>query len=154
MCLVYCHLRGVLLDSDTDEVCGSCPHNLERGRAGQCAACAHRQSKRCGLTGATLPLRGWCCHHNAGVGVDELVVTGADLRGALRFASLPEVFELYDVAYVSGPDGWVVAVADLARPLTYGVPTVHWDVEDGVADETGVDFVDLVLDETAYRLLL
>lgn len=155
MCLTLCHIREVLYDSDTDEVCGVCIYN-QPDPSRSCNTCSHHQAGRCRLTQAPRPARHWCCHCNA-VPLSGTLNVGADtVRGVVRFFGLPRLLMLYDVDWEGTDDGatYGVQIASLALPLTYGIPTVHW-AEEAVLDAGGdVATYDAQLSPNAYRLLL
>ena len=154
MCLTYCHIRGIVYDSDTDEVCGVCGYNLPDGR--DCACCTHCEGNgTCALTHSPTPARGWCCHHNVKLSTGEVAISQADVRGTLRFVGVPDVFDLYDAIYAADEDKedrYTIDLDSLATPITYGIPTVHWDV--GEDEDEGLVFEDVELPEAETRLLL
>jgi hypothetical protein len=155
MCLTLCHVRRVLYDSDTDEVCGVCIHN-QPDPSRSCDTCRHRRGGRCGLTQAPRPAGGWCCHCNAVPLLGTLDVGEDTVRGAVRFYGLGRLLMLYDVDWerTDGDATYSVAIASLALPLTYGIPTVHW-AEEAVLDAGGdVATCDAQLSPNAYRFVL
>lgn len=129
MCLTWCHKRSVLIDTDTDDVCGMCVHNLPPAGGIHCATCCHKAGSVCQATGAPLPERLWCCHHDVSLNEGQLTVTTDHLRGALRFVEMPHVLDLYGAVYCGhGPDGsYSVELESLSRPAVFGVSTVHWE---------------------------
>lgn len=120
MCLAYCHVRALLFDTDTDEICVVCPHNYPEGRG--CQSCYHRQGVICDLTEAPLPVRRWCCHCNQSATTTRIEIRQVVLWGAWQTWGINRVLDWYGVAH----EGEDIVIADLNRPLTYGIPVKHW----------------------------
>jgi hypothetical protein len=153
MCLTFCHVREILYDSDTEDVCGMCPHNFPDGK--RCEGCAHQQSDEamsvdtysvCVLTAAPLPARRWCCHHGLWrryPALEGVRVFGAHhLKGYLRLKPLETVLAEYGVEYEPAGGGLCrVQMASLSIPLVYGVPVEHWPatIAESAQSEQGVE---------------
>jgi hypothetical protein len=146
MCLTFCHVRRILFDSDVDDVCAPCRHNVPQGR--RCAACQHADEERdlCTLTHAPLPARGWCCHYNASLAARRQSVTASHLKGHLAYAGLVDALQLYQAGYQRQRNGsFLVDIDTLAIPICYGVPTKHWGME-VIDDDTTTDWEPLYAD--------
>lgn len=135
MCLSYCYRREETLfwnhwdchPLDCEFADGNFPQDW------QCATCQHRKvgseggEPFCGLTGASLPDRGGCCHYNVSL-PDATTVLARDLVGQPWQTTLADLLEWLGVPYQEQPDGAVlVSLRDLEEagggPKTYGVGT-------------------------------
>lgn len=130
MCLSYCHRLGEALFWNH---LNCHPRDCEFAgnlfpREWRCATCRHQkvngEERRCGLTGASLPEQGGCCHYNVTL-VSGCVVAG-QLIGRPWRTSLPDLLAWLEVPYQERPGAKVeLDLNDLEHgiPATYGIGT-------------------------------
>jgi len=148
MCVSLCHRRKLLFFNHEDCRPVQCAFTEP---AGNCGDCRHRQGNVCGLTRATLPASGGCCHFNVNPITDDTLTATTNtiaLLGLRTGERIETALDAYDVYYeVSDDTGEVlVPIDDLAIPDIYGQGTEPEEKfePDNFADR--IDWADFGLD--------
>lgn len=135
MCVSFCHRKQILYFNHEDCRLSECEYAAVDTH-GLCARCRHRQGVVCGLTGASLPEKGGCCHGSVkrtlgSVRVSEEMV--ALLRGRPN-ETVKDIVQAYDVPYdLDERTGAVfIELDEVVKPDIYGQGTEP--VQDDQAD--------------------